>query len=333
MNADTSFSPPAHLTDYKWRSVEREDIPAIQALMAAVIEEDKTGGVTSEEHLTQILDLLGERAETDAIEAVTVDGSIAALAFVFFSPAEDEHLAMMEGIVDVSHRGRGLGSAVLDWMESRARQEFGQNDDDLPRMMRMSCADHLTDRITLFEGHGFEAVRYAYEMQRDLGQPIPHNPLPAGLHLVPWSKENDSQLMNAFNEAFKGNWGLSQVNEELWKMLFTEVPQFRADLTYLAVDEDSDVIAGFCLNWVDASKNTQTGVQEGWVEAIGVVPAWRGRGLASALMTQILNDFVAQGFERAALDVDSQNPTGALRLYEKLGFEAVKRTIVFAKRW
>ena len=82
---------------------------------------------------------------------------------------------------------------------------------------------------------------------------------------------------------------------------------------------------------MDEAKIEQTGVREGWIEAIGVIPEWRGRGLGSALMVQSLNDFAALGFMRAALDVDTENPTGALQLYEKLGFEAVKRTIVFLK--
>ena len=64
----------------------------------------------------------------------------------------------------------------------------------------------------------------------------------------------------------------------------------------------------------------------------GVVDvAHRGRRLGFALLVQALNDFATLGYERAAMDVDTQNPTGALRLYEKLGFEAFKRTIFFAK--
>jgi ribosomal protein S18 acetylase RimI-like enzyme len=48
-------------------------------------------------------------------------------------------------------------------------------------------------------------------------------------------------------------------------------------------------------------------------------------------LSKALQDFIALDLERAALDVDAQNPTGALALYEKLGFEARKRTILFQK--
>jgi ribosomal protein S18 acetylase RimI-like enzyme len=36
-------------------------------------------------------------------------------------------------------------------------------------------------------------------------------------------------------------------------------------------------------------------------------------------------EFVARGFDRAILGVDLDNPTGALALYEKLGFVILSR--------
>jgi mycothiol synthase len=89
--------------------------------------------------------------------------------------------------------------------------------------------------------------------------------------------------------------------------------------------------SGFCLNWVDKPQNKQTGIGEGWIEAVGTLPAWRGQGLASALLVHSMRAFIAEGLQRAGLDVDTQNPTGALRLYEKLGFTAAKRTVIFTK--
>ena len=86
---------------------------------------------------------------------------------------------------------------------------------------------------------------------------------------------------------------------------------------------------GFCINWVEGAG---TPVEEGWVEAIGVIPAWRGNGVASALMVQALSRFQAAGLRGAGLDVDAENPTGALRLYQKHGFEVAKESIHFVKQ-
>ena len=42
--------------------------------------------------------------------------------------------------------------------------------------------------------------------------------------------------------------------------------------------------------------------------------------------------FRAERLDYAALGVDTENPTGALRIYERLGFAPFMRNIVFDKR-
>lgn len=330
MNDDTPVSPPSGLSAYHWRPIQRGDIAAIQQMLAASSEADKTEAAPSEERLQRLLGMLGEQTDKNTLIAVAGDGTVAATAMVFIPPGEDEQLAMVEGIVHANHRGRGIGSYLLPWMEARARQAFGNSDGGMPQVIRTSCAGHQADRITLFEQGGFKAMRYSYKMRRNLSQPILEEPLPDGLKWAQWAPDLDRPLMHAFNDAFREHWGLRKMNEETWRTFFTGVPQFRSDLTYLAMDDGA--IVGFCVNWVDEAENAQTGIGEGWVEAIGVIPAWRGRGIASALLSHALHLFQAEGLGRAALDVDAQNPTGALRLYEKHGFEVARETIHFVKK-
>ena len=70
----------------------------------------------------------------------------------------------------------------------------------------------------------------------------------------------------------------------------------------------------------------ETVPREAWVNTVGTRRAWRGRGVAPWLLTESLERVAASdtGFERAILGVDSDNPTGALRLYRRLGFEDVR---------
>ena len=56
------------------------------------------------------------------------------------------------------------------------------------------------------------------------------------------------------------------------------------------------------------------------------------RGIASALMARVLTSFRNEKPKHVALDVDAENPTNALRLYEKHGYEIAKQTITFRKR-
>ncbi len=326
MSKKTLPAPPAHLTAFTWRAAQYADIQAIQNMLADNREIDRSESLPSEERLRAVLGMLDDQLDTNTLIAIAGDGTVAAQAMIVFPPGEGDRLALTDGHVHVSYRGRELGSYLLEWLERRARLEFNATTSGAPQLMRTSCAGHQADRIALFEQHGFQAMRYSYRMQRSLAEPIPDVSLPASLELAQWTPELDLPLMHAFNAAFSEHWGLQTMNEEAWREFFTGVPQFREDLSYLAMDAEN--VAGFCVNWIEGAESTR----EGWIEAIGVIPAWRGRGIASALMAKSLQLFQAEGLEQAALDVDAQNPTGALRLYEKHGFAIARESIHFVKQ-
>jgi ribosomal protein S18 acetylase RimI-like enzyme len=69
----------------------------------------------------------------------------------------------------------------------------------------------------------------------------------------------------------------------------------------------------------------------GWVGALGVLPEWRRRGLGLALLRESFRRIHATGETVVALGVDSQNPTGATRLYERAGMRALWRADVWEK--
>lgn len=61
----------------------------------------------------------------------------------------------------------------------------------------------------------------------------------------------------------------------------------------------------------------------GAVQNLGITPEHRGRGLGTHLLYQALYGFYLSGLRRAYLEVTAQN-SGAVRLYERLGFRTVK---------
>ena len=97
-------------------------------------------------------------------------------------------------------------------------------------------------------------------------------------------------------------------------------------------DHQADHIKLFdCLCSVSEERNAQTGKREGVMDEIGVIRGWRQRGIASALITAAMRAFREEGLAYAKLGVDTENPTGALRLYENLGFYSARRSIAFHK--
>ena len=308
-----NFVPqPAGLSTYAWRAIRADDLPGIHAMLLANSPVDKPDTPPSVEHLGLLLGLLGEQVDQNTRLGITEDGTVAAAALIFIPAGEEEQVALVEGMVHVDHRGRGLGSYLLHWIEAHVRQAFGDAEDGKPQIIRTSCAVHQEDRIRLFEQQGFIAARYSYKMRRSLSQPVLEARLPGGLSWVKWTPELDLPLMHAFNEAFREHYGVQEMNPESWRQLFTGVPQFRGDLTYLAMDAEK--IVGFCINWVEETGQEDNRPREGWVEAIGVIPDWRGRGVASALLGHALRLFQADGLQQAALEVDAQNQSGALRM-------------------
>ena len=84
---------------------------------------------------------------------------------------------------------------------------------------------------------------------------------------------------------------------------------------------DGDEVAGVVQTWIWPEENERLGVKRGWLEHISVRRPWRRRGLGRALTAESLRRLRDAGMDDAMLGVDSENPTGALGLYEGLGFE------------
>jgi mycothiol synthase len=299
-------------------------------LLIAVDQADDRGGADTLDEMASNFDDPWTTPETDTLAAVANDGQIAALAWTYVNPQpEGEVHAFLWGEVHPEHRGRGLGHAVLSWMEARVRQRLQSAPAHLPRDIRVACPDHLPDRVRLIERHGFTPIRHYYRMRRDLSLPIPEVEFPDGIRLRTYDPDLDEATFHAYNESFSDHWSFEPATPEDWQLLFVGRETFRPELTFIATDGDD--VAGFSLNRVNPEDNARQGIQEGWVGQLGVRRAWRKRGIASALLCESMRAFKAAGLDYAVLGVDSENPTGALGLYERVGFAIVKRFILFSK--
>jgi ribosomal protein S18 acetylase RimI-like enzyme len=62
----------------------------------------------------------------------------------------------------------------------------------------------------------------------------------------------------------------------------------------------------------------------GHITQICVAPEWKGRGIGYELMCAALGAMADDGCERASLTVTASN-TGAIQLYQRMGFRANRR--------
>ena len=94
---------------------------------------------------------------------------------------------------------------------------------------------------------------------------------------------------------------------------------------------DGTEIAAYLLAYFWAADSAATGKKEAYIGQIGTRAPWRRRGLGEPMLARALAGFEAEGYQQAALTVDSANPTGALGLYERVGFGADHETVTWAK--
>src|SRR5207247_5583344 len=78
--------------------------------------------------------------------------------------------------------------------------------------------------------------------------------------------------------------------------------------------------AGCCCGTVQGLRDPSG---QGSIQNLGVLPAYRGRGLGTALLLKALEGFRSYGLGRAFLEVTAQN-TAALEVYRRLGFRCRK---------
>ena len=65
---------------------------------------------------------------------------------------------------------------------------------------------------------------------------------------------------------------------------------------------------------------------EGHIMSIAVDPAYRGNGIGSALLTEVIERLIKKGARYIGLEVRVSNEK-AIRLYERFGFKRIKRVI------
>lgn len=328
------FPAPPTSPAYNWRPLRRADIPTLFDLRLAIGQADGQQVMgTLPDMQTQFEDPWSDPA-TCSLGAFTAEGQVVAMARTFMNPdSNTEARCFLDVEVHPAHRGHGLEDFVLDWGEANGRQRLLAMPAHLPRQIMHGVDDKMVADVARIERHGFTPNRYFYRMRRDirrnLGQPIPEGPLRDGLTLRSYTPDLSEAFRAAFDEAFRDHWGFESVSPEDWEMFFVKRSSFRPDLTFVVMDGDE--IAAFSFNTVSPEENARHHLQEGWVAELGTRRPWRKRGLATSLLCATMRAFQAEGLDYTTLGVDTQNPTGALGVYERLGFVPVKRFISFSK--
>jgi mycothiol synthase len=229
-----------------------------------------------------------------------------------------------DGYVHPELTGRGVGDRVLRLLEERVLELR----ESWPGGERIVLeAAHLVgdDRAPrLFSERGFERVRSFFRMVIDLRPEHPRPEWPVGAELRDLDPDRDGPaLYDAELEAFADEWDYVPLGYEEWHERVFRRARFDPSLVPV-VWAGAEVVA-FSRNYPKRNGDW------GWIGTLGVRPAWRRRGLGLALLRESFRRFRGTGETTVALGVDTQNPTGATRLYERAGMRVLWQADVWQK--
>ena len=316
------------LADAVWRPLTADDADAMSALQQTCFAVDGGHRIVAAE-MREEFDRFGEDAPVCSVGAFTPEGRL--LAFGWAQVPQSgvtEHRGFVWMEIDPEYRG-AIEDALLDWVEDAGCQRLRLFTDGVPTALyRYEVYDWMTDRIALMERHGYGAVRYFTENVRDLSLPIDDRPLAEGLVARAWSAQAEVDALVVHNAAFADHWGSQPIEEDAWKS-YNSGEFFQRHTSWVVYDGTTPVA------YIKSGKYPHDfedrGRTESWIEAVGTVRSHRGRGIASTLIAMALKGYRDDGMEYACLGVDSENPTGANRIYERLGFVPEKRMMAFRK--
>lgn len=226
------------------------------------------------------------------------------------------------GDVDVVLRpgaGTEVGCRLLRRVVGRAREQAVAAGHEQVVLQAYALA---TDPVMqeVYRGTGWSTVRRFSRMVLDLGdEPPAPAPVPGVTVRGVSGEAAERQLHDVMTQAFTGHYGSTPESYGDWRARQTGRSGVDPGLWWLA-DLDGEPVGGLIGRRMS---------DQGWVQGLGVLPPYRGRGIARSLLLTAFAEFHRRGERRVALGVDTGNETGALRLYEAVGMRPAQQHDAF----
>lgn len=327
---------PEHPDVASWRPLTVADLDALMVLQEAMDALDHPNYARTRAEVRDDLTHASVDLDDDSIAAIGHDGAILAWGAVS-EHGRQETLArvFLAGGVDPAHRGRGLGGAVLSFSKRRALARLSRNPAPLPGWIMFYADERAASAIRLATRSGFEQRRYFTVLERDLAEPIEDVAIRGEASIRALTADDVPAALAAYDDAFQDHWGSQPRTRAEWDGYLHD-EAVRGELSVVATIPGSDgsdgsgggeQVVGFVITERHEADWPRQGFRGAYVALVGVVREHRGERIAPAMLTAVLRACRDAGLERVELDVDSENPSGAVGLYSALGFRPTWRSV------
>jgi mycothiol synthase len=312
--------------DIGLRPLTRSDIPAWADLREEIERVDRTGEHFSADDLAEEMANPAVEVGKDFVGAFDTAGQMVGYFSILPRGATDGHYTIdLQGSVLPDRRGQGIGTLLATGMVERATRVRDERRPDLPARLFVAGLSSDVAQADLLASVGMRGERWTFLMRTALADLQPPRPLAAGYRLRAYDASMADSLRQAHNAAFLDHPDFTPWSEVLWKQTVTESRSFRPDASFVVSPDGSDEIVAYLQTAEFEADLAATGRREAYIGKVGTLRAHRGKGLATALLGHALRAYRDAGYDVASLGVDSENPTGALGVYQRVGFTVESR--------
>ena len=302
------------------------DLPGMAALRNARIKRDGQGEFTTVASMTEQYTHL-QRCDAETDIAIAEDaGHIVGYARTMWDDVA-EGFRDYWLIVEADVTRPDVETTLIDWCEQRALAIAADHPAGNQRIVA-EAADGGERQHWLVE-RGFGPLRYFATMIRSDLDDVPERPLPEGVASRAVTDDDLRPIWEADAEATRDHYGYVEPTDADWAMFLDSAAERGTSLWQVAWAGTE--VVGQVRTYFNEGDAELFGRRRAWTEEISTHREWRGRGVASAVICASLRQLRALGFDEAALGVDTENPTGAFRLYESLGYRVVATEVLYQR--
>jgi mycothiol synthase len=310
------------------RPITPDDAGAWAALIAAIRDADGSDYYINEQELREEFDNPNLDFARGSVAIWDGGRMVGCAVLACRSVANPVHNMRQEGGVHPAYRGRGLGWDLLDWAEQAAVPLHEERFAGHPLALSSGVFSLNAGAAALHQERGYQAVRWFHSMVRDLSAAVAEAVIPDGVQITGYTADLAEAALLVRNESFRDHWGSTDVTAQNWAHSLAQ-RAFRPRFSFLAYAGPEPL--GLLLGHEYDAYTEQTGRRDLYIAIVGTRVAGRKRGIATALLVTAMAAARADGYDQASLTVDADSLTGAVGLYQHVGFAVDTTWVTYQK--